>query len=107
MGGHRVSSSGCRVLAVEAVAVVSSMARGGAGGEGLAGAGRAGGLLAGFRGELYRCLTARGDALSDLVDAVLCAVGDLQDVLGLALLTVSEGRTDPWWASVVPGRLDE
>jgi hypothetical protein len=30
------------------------------------------GLLTGFRGELYRCLTRRGDALFELADAVLC-----------------------------------
>jgi DDE superfamily endonuclease len=29
-------------------------------------------LLAGFRGELYRCLTRRADALSEVADAVLC-----------------------------------
>ena len=29
-------------------------------------------LLAGFRGELYRCLTRRADALFELADAVLC-----------------------------------
>jgi DDE superfamily endonuclease len=30
------------------------------------------GLLAGFRGELYRCFARRPDALSELADAVLC-----------------------------------
>ena len=37
-------------------------------------------LLAGFRGELHRCLPRRGDALFSLADAVLCEdrrVGDL------------------------------
>jgi hypothetical protein len=29
-------------------------------------------VLAGFRGELYRCLTGRADALFELADAVLC-----------------------------------
>jgi hypothetical protein len=29
-------------------------------------------VLAGFRGELYRCLTRRADALFELADAVLC-----------------------------------
>jgi hypothetical protein len=33
---------------------------------------RARGLLAAFRGELYRCLTRRADALFELADAVLC-----------------------------------
>jgi hypothetical protein len=30
------------------------------------------GVLAGFRGALYRCLTRRADALFELADAVLC-----------------------------------
>ena len=29
--------------------------------------------LAAFRGELYRCFTARADVLFELADAVLCA----------------------------------
>ena len=33
---------------------------------------QAGGLLAVFRGELYRCLARRADALWELADAVLC-----------------------------------
>ena len=33
---------------------------------------RARGLLAAFRGELYRCLGRRADALFELADAVLC-----------------------------------
>ena len=33
---------------------------------------RARGMLAGFRGELYRCLAKRPDALFELADAVLC-----------------------------------
>ncbi len=40
-----------------------------------AGAEEARGLLAACRGELYRCFTARADALFDLADAVLCADG--------------------------------
>jgi hypothetical protein len=57
---------------VEAVAVAFSMAwpqdavQGGPGDE------RARGMLAGFRGELYRCLGKRRDALFELADAVLC-----------------------------------
>ena len=40
--------------------------QGGSGGE------RAGGMLAGFRGELYRCFARRRDALFETCDAVLC-----------------------------------
>jgi hypothetical protein len=60
----------------EAVAVCFSMARGdgdiddGPGQEG--GTDRALSLLAGFRGELFRCLGRRPDALFELADAVLC-----------------------------------
>jgi hypothetical protein len=32
----------------------------------------------------------------DTMQAVLCAVGDLQDMLGLALLAVLERHSDPW-----------
>jgi DDE superfamily endonuclease len=44
------------------------------------------GLLAGFRGELYRCLTARRDALFCLADAVLCARGRVTDLARLSLV---------------------
>jgi hypothetical protein len=40
----------------------------------------AAGLLAGFRAELRRCLTRRGDALFCLADAVLCAGGRVSDL---------------------------
>ena len=43
----------------------------------------------------------------DVVQSLLRAVSDLQDMIGLALLAVVERRPDPWLASVVPGRLDE
>jgi hypothetical protein len=39
---------------------------------------RAVGLLDAFRGELYRCLTGRADALFELADAVLCADGPVR-----------------------------
>jgi hypothetical protein len=43
-------------------------------------------VLAGFRGELYRCLTRRGDALFGLADAVLCAAGRVTDLARLSLV---------------------
>ena len=53
-----------------AVAVAFSMAlQDDAGQDGQALAGE---LLAAFRGEVYRCLSRRGDALLELADAVLC-----------------------------------
>jgi DDE superfamily endonuclease len=42
-------------------------------------------VLAAFRGELYRCLTARADALSGLADAVLCADGPVRALAALSL----------------------
>ena len=42
--------------------------------------------LAGFRGELYRCLTRRGDALFCLADAVLCAGARVTDLARLSLV---------------------
>ena len=47
---------------------------------------RSRGRLAGFRGELYRCLTARGDALFELADAVLCGDGPVRVLAGLSLV---------------------
>jgi hypothetical protein len=70
---------------MEAVAVASSMAQISECGEGPADAGRARRRLAGFRGELYRCLTARADELFDLCDAVLCADGPVRVLAGLSL----------------------
>jgi hypothetical protein len=43
-------------------------------------------VLAGFRGELYRCLTRRGDALFCLADAVLCSGGRVSDLARLSLV---------------------
>jgi hypothetical protein len=51
-----------------------------------AGADQGPGLLAAFRGELYRCLTARADALFGLADAVLCADGPVRMLAGLSLV---------------------
>jgi hypothetical protein len=42
-------------------------------------------LLAVFRRELYRCFTARADALFELADAVLCADGPVRTLVGLSL----------------------
>jgi hypothetical protein len=46
----------------------------------------AAGLLAGFRGEFYRCLTRRGDALFSLADAVLCEGRRVTDLARLSLV---------------------
>jgi hypothetical protein len=41
--------------------------------------------LAGFRRELYRCFTARADALFEVAEAVLCAGGAVKTLVGLSL----------------------
>jgi hypothetical protein len=51
-----------------------------------AGADEARRALAGFRGELYRCLTRRGDALFGLADAVLCEDRPVTDLARVSLV---------------------
>jgi hypothetical protein len=63
---------------MEAVAVYLSMAQ--------AGRGLGGEELAGFRADLYRCLTRRGDALFSLADAVLCEDRRVTDLARLSLV---------------------
>jgi hypothetical protein len=58
------------------------MAWHGAGGGDSAGDAR---RLAGFRGELYACFTARADALFEACDAVLCGAGRVTDLARLSL----------------------
>jgi hypothetical protein len=55
-------------------------------GESGQGAAAARGMLAGFRDQLYGCLTARGDELFELADAVLCAGGPVRVLAGLSLV---------------------
>jgi hypothetical protein len=78
----------------------------GAGGDSGADADAASRLLAGFRGELYRCLTRRADALFELADAVLCQDRTVTDLARLSLVPefrrghgalydgLNEGRAD-------------
>ena len=55
----------------------------------LAGTGAARELLAGFRDEFYRCLTARADALFGVADAVLCEDQKVTDLARLSLVPES------------------
>ena len=41
--------------------------------------------LRGFRDEVYRCRTRRGDELFELTDALLCAEGPVKSLVGLCL----------------------
>ncbi|HYZ54246.1 MAG TPA: hypothetical protein VE733_12220, partial [Streptosporangiaceae bacterium] len=78
--GHRVIIFGFlpQNLKTMAVAVAFSMAWCEAEVENRAGEDWARGRLAAFRGELYRCFTARADALFELADLVLCAGGPVR-----------------------------
>jgi DDE superfamily endonuclease len=93
-------------LAVEAVAVAFSMAWHEAGVEAGAAGDRARGLLAAFRGELYRCLTGRADALFELADAVLCAEGPVKTLAGLSLAAEHRRGHGALYDAVNCGRID-
>jgi len=72
------------------VAVAFSIAwTGAAGGDSGADDDAARRVLAGFRDELYRCLTRRGDALFCLADAVLCEDLPVAGVARLSLVPES------------------
>ncbi len=73
-------------LKTQAVAVAFSIAWLGSEVEPLAEDGQARERLAAFRQELYRCFSARADALFELADAVLlCADGPVKTLVGLSL----------------------
>jgi hypothetical protein len=90
----------------EAVAVAFSMAwpEAEAGSQG--GTDRARERLAGFRRELYRCLTARADALFELADAVLCADGPVKTLVGLSLAPEHQRGHGALYDAVNCGRVD-
>ncbi|MER5786774.1 NF041680 family putative transposase, partial [Streptomyces mobaraensis] len=56
--------------------------------------------------ELYACLTARADALFELADAVLCADGPVQILVGLALAPEHRRGHGALYAGLNHGRLD-
>jgi hypothetical protein len=62
--------------------------------------------LAGFGGELYRCLTARADELFELTDAVLCADGPVRDLAGLSLAPEHRRGHGALYDAVSHGRMD-
>ena len=84
--GHRVIVMGVsNSLTMETVAVASSMTQIVNCGEDLADLEQARRALAGFRDQVYGCLTARRDELFELADAVLCAEGPVRVLAGLSL----------------------
>src|SRR5436309_14794230 len=62
--------------------------------------------LAAFRGELYRCFTARADALFELADAVLCADGPVKTLVGLSLAPEHQRGHGALYDAVNAGRID-
>ena len=92
-------------LKTQAVAVAFSMAWQ-AGGVEPPDGGQARDLLAGFRGELYRCFTARADALFELADAVLCAEGAVRTLVGLSLAPEHRRGHGALYDAVNAGRID-
>jgi hypothetical protein len=62
--------------------------------------------LAAFRRELYRCFTARADALFDLADAVLCADGPVKTLVGLSLAPEHQRGHGALYDAVNCGRVE-
>jgi hypothetical protein len=62
--------------------------------------------LAAFRGELYRCFTARADVLFELADAVLCADGRVETLAGLSLAPEHRRGHGALYDAVNAGRID-
>jgi hypothetical protein len=93
-------------LKTQAVAVAFSIAWLEAGVEPQPEDGLVWGCLAAFRRELYRCLTARADALFDLADAVLCADGPVKTLVGLSLAPEHRRGHGALYDAVNAGRID-
>jgi DDE superfamily endonuclease len=62
--------------------------------------------LAAFRGELYRCFTARADALFELGDAVLCADAPVKTLVGLSLAPEHRRGHGALYDAVDHGRIE-
>ncbi|HEX3389522.1 MAG TPA: NF041680 family putative transposase [Streptosporangiaceae bacterium] len=62
--------------------------------------------LASFRGELYRCFTARADELFELADAVLCADGPVKTLAGLSLAAEHRRGHGAMYDGLNHGRID-
>ncbi|WP_042365991.1 NF041680 family putative transposase, partial [Streptacidiphilus neutrinimicus] len=62
--------------------------------------------LSRFRGEFYSCLTKRGDALFELVAAVLCADGPVRSLVELSLVGEHRRGHGGLYAALARGRID-
>jgi hypothetical protein len=63
-------------------------------------------VLTGFRQELYNCFTARGDALFELADAVLCTDGPVRTLVDLSLAPEHRRGHGALYDAVNRGRID-
>jgi DDE superfamily endonuclease len=94
-------------LKTQAVAVAFSIAWPGSEVEPVAGEdGQARVRLAAFRRELYRCFTARADALFELADTVLCADGPVKTLVGLSLAPEHQRGHGALYDAVNCGRVE-
>src|SRR3954453_5897453 len=59
-----------------------------------------------FRGEFFRCLGRRADELFELLDALLCAEGPVQSLVGLRLAPEHRRGHGALYAAVNRGELD-
>lgn len=59
-----------------------------------------------FRTELYACMTARGDALFELCDAVLCTDGPVRTLVDLALAPEHRRGHGALYGGLNQGRID-
>ena len=63
-------------------------------------------LLSRFRLDFHACLTARGDELFELADAVLCADGPVRTLAGLSLAPEHRRGHGALYDAVNHGRID-
>src|SRR4051794_28643246 len=63
-------------------------------------------LLRCFRGQLYECLGRRADELFELTDALLCADGPVQTLVGLCLAPEHRRGHGALYDAVNVGRVD-
>jgi DDE superfamily endonuclease len=64
------------------------------------------GVLSRFRLDFYGCLTARGDELFELADAVLCVDGPVKTLVGLSLAAEHQRGHGALYDAVNHGRID-
>jgi len=87
--GKKIHIKGCLVISVHDGAPANAVGR-----------------LAGFRHEFYRCLTARADALFELVDALLCGDTVVRSPVELTLAGEHRRGHGSLYAALNHGRID-